>query len=98
MTGRFRVASLLCSVLLGGFGLLFLGFLLFWDFGWCVPFLFLLSLFELAEFPPLAKMTCALRTHGVSTRAKKSFPAICHLPYYESFSTCNLYNFFQFSF
>ena len=27
--------------------------------------------FEFAEFLPLAKMTCAHRTHGVSTRAKK---------------------------
>ena len=50
------------------------GFLVFFVvlgvlFGVC--FLVLLSLFELAEFPLFAKMTCALRTHGVSTRAKK---------------------------
>ena len=42
-------------------------------FGGLVCFFLLCSgsLFELAEFLPLAKMTCAHRTHGVSTRAKK---------------------------
>ena len=35
-----------------------------------VVFLVLVS--EYAEFQPLARMTCAHRTHGVSTRAKKN--------------------------
>ena len=49
-------------------------------FVWCVwVFLvglvfFLVLASEYAEFQPLAKMTCAHRTHGVSTRAKKQFP------------------------
>ena len=48
----------------------FLAVVWFWGLGWFVPFCFRVS--EYAELQPLAKMTCAHRTHGVSTRAKKS--------------------------
>ena len=41
-----------------------------WVWGF-VGLLFLFLVSEYAEFQPLAKMTCAHRTHGVSTRAKK---------------------------
>ena len=49
----------------------FFGCLLLWcflGFGW---FLLLCFVFLSLQFQPLAKMTCAHRTHGVSTRAKK---------------------------
>ena len=42
-----------------------------WGF-WLGCFGCLFCVFEFAEFLPLAKMTCAHRTHGVSTRAKKT--------------------------
>ena len=47
----------------------FLAVVWFLGFGCFVAFLFRVS--EYAEFQPLAKMTCAHRTHGVSIRAKK---------------------------
>ena len=55
-----RVSCSLVLLLFGGFGV------------WLVCCFSCFFFSDYAEFQPLGKMTCAHRTHGVSTRAKKS--------------------------